>query len=145
MRCLQQSTVMSKSVMVTAALGLWGCAVLHRTQLGDVEHVPAGRGTPVSVKVSETTVDFNEIGDIAKSVGPAKNLGEASHAYTTYFQFGPRTGAPVFNEAYARAVPDLLIEKCSGGRLTDLVSIRETRAYPVIKGEIVRIEAVCVK
>jgi hypothetical protein len=136
---------MKNTVLVTAALGLWGCAVLHRTQLGDVEHVPTGRGTPVSVKVSETTVDFNEVGDIAKSVGPAKNLGEASHAYTTYFQFGPRTGAPVFNEAYARGVPDMLIEKCSGGRLTDLVSIRETRAYSVIKGEIVRIEAVCVK
>ena len=136
---------MKNTFMVTVALGFWGCAVLHRTQLGDVEHVPAGRGTPVSVKVSETTVDFNEIGDNAKSVGPSKNLGEASHAYTTYFQFGPRTGAPVFNEAYARAVPDMLIEKCSGGHLTDLISIRETRAYPVIKGEIVRIEAVCVK
>lgn len=138
-------------IMGLSAIAFGGCAVLHKTQLGDIEPVPAGKGTPVSVKVSETTVDFRELGAIAiiagKSAhsGALSDVGRALSAYTTLFQFGPRTGTPVFNELYARAVPDLLVEKCPHGRLTNIISIRETRAYPVVKGEIIRIDALCVR
>ncbi|MCX6111384.1 MAG: hypothetical protein NTZ90_17450 [Proteobacteria bacterium] len=137
--------------MGLSAIALGGCAVLHKIQLSDVEPVPAGKGTPISVKVSETTVDFRELGAIANIAGKSAHsgalsgVGRALGAYTTLFQFGPRTGTPVFNEFYARAVPDLLVEKCPHGRLTNIISIRETRSYPVVKGEIIRIDALCVR
>jgi hypothetical protein len=136
-----------------ASIVLWaaavGCAALHRTQLADVE--PAGKGHHVSVKVSETTLDFAEMARLAKLAGSlmksgvASRAGEGLDAYTTYFQFGPRTGTPVFNEAYARFVPELLREKCPKGRLVNILSTRETREYPVVKGEIVRIDADCLR
>lgn len=128
---------------------LHGCAVLHRAQLGDVDGRSGKKGSPISIKVSETTVDFGEAARIAHNLGGSKSgasaLGDVASTYESYFQYGPRTGTPVFNELYARSVPNELAEKCPGGRITDMISIRETRAYPVVKGEIVRVDAVCIK
>lgn len=128
---------------------LQSCAVLHKAQLGDIDGRSGKKGTPISVKVSETTVDFGEAARIAHNIGGSKSgasaLGDAASTYEAYFQYGPRTGTPVFNELYARSVPNELAEKCPGGHITDMISIRETRAYPVVKGEIVRVDAVCIK
>lgn len=126
-----------------------GCAALYKVQLSDVEFAPRGR--PVSVKVSETTVDFGEAARIAGRLGRSSgskglgNLGKGAEAYETLFQFGPRTGAPVFNEFYAREIPDRLASECKGGYLTNVTSIRESREYPVVKGQIVRVDATCVQ
>lgn len=124
-----------------------GCAVLYKVQLSDVD--ASGPGKPISIKVSETTVDFNEIGSIAKGIGrnagskSARNLGDAAEVYQTLFQFGPRTGAPVYNEFYARDIPERLAAECKSGYLTNVISVRESREYPVVKGQIVRIDATC--
>jgi hypothetical protein len=124
-----------------------GCAALYRTQLSDVE--PPNRAKHISVKVSETTLDFKEMASLAKLGGrafhspAATNVGRGLQAYTTLFQLGPWTGAPVFNELYARYIPELLREKCPKGRVANIISIRESREYPVVKGQIVRIEADC--
>jgi hypothetical protein len=136
----------------TALACLWissGCAVLHKVQLSDVD--AGGRGQPISVKVSETTVDFGEAGRLAKGLGKSagsrglQGAGRAAGTYETLFQFGPRTGAPVFNELYARDIPEQLAAQCKTGYLTNVTSIRESREYPVIKGEIIRIDAFCVQ
>lgn len=124
-----------------------GCAVLHKVQLSDID--ASGKGQPISIKVSEDTVDFGELGAIAKGVGRnfkskgAREVGGVFEAYTLFFQFGPRTGTPVFNELYARQVPEALAAACKKGYLSNVLSIRETRSYPVVKGEIVRIDALC--
>lgn len=145
--------VNARTIRFVLGLALAGllpaCAVLHKAQLGDVDGRSPRPGTHISVKVSENTVDFGEAANIAHNLGGKKSganaLGDAMATYETYFQYGPRTGAPVFNEVYARTVPDQLAEKCPGGHVVNLISIRETRAYPVIKGEIVRVDADCVK
>ncbi len=126
-----------------------GCAVLYKVQLSDIENTP--RGKPVSVKVSEMTVDFGEASRLAKELGRSSgskgmgSLGNAASNYEALFQFGPRTGAPVFNEFYAREVPERLAAECKAGYLTNVTSIRESRDYPVIKGQIVRVDATCVQ
>ncbi|HET9237587.1 MAG TPA: hypothetical protein VFO10_10070 [Oligoflexus sp.] len=126
-----------------------GCAVLYKVQLSDMEYAP--RGKPVSVKVSEMTVDFGEAARVAGKLGAAagsrglQNIGSAAEYYETYFQFGPRTGTPVFNEFYARDVPERLAAECKGGYLTNVTSIRESREYSFVKGQIVRVDATCVQ
>lgn len=126
-----------------------GCAVLYKVQLSDMEQAP--RGKPISVKVSEMTVDFGEAAQVAGRLGSAagskgmQSLGRAGSAYETYFQFGPRTGAPVFNEFYAREIPERLTAECKSGYLTNIMSIRESRDYSFIKGQIVRVDATCVQ
>ncbi|RZA21495.1 MAG: hypothetical protein EOP10_16700 [Proteobacteria bacterium] len=126
-------------------LSLQSCAVLHRVQLSDVENTKGGE--PLSIKASETTVDFREAGSILKAIGKSKSgaqgAGDLADTYAALFQYGPRTGTPVFNDEYARNLAQELFEKCKGGHLSNIISVRETRSYPVIKGEIVRIDAIC--
>ncbi|MBM4251712.1 MAG: hypothetical protein FJ146_07055 [Deltaproteobacteria bacterium] len=147
LQIIKQATILG--LVIPLSFVLHGCAVLHKAQLGDIDGRSSKNGTPISIKVSETTVDFGEAARIARNLGGSKSganvLGNAASTYESYFQYGPRTGTPVFNELYARSVPNELAEKCPGGRITDMISIRETRAYPVVKGEIVRVDAVCIK
>jgi hypothetical protein len=135
-------------VLATIFLSL-GCAVMHKVQLGDVEAAGSHRTTPISIKVSETTVNLREIAGIAKAVGAANKsrglsgAGRAVEAYTALFQMGPKTGTPVYNEFYAHEIAQMLQQQCPHGRVQNIISLRETRAYPIVKGEIVRIDGEC--
>ncbi len=126
------------------------CAALFKVQLSDVDARTAN-ARPISVKVSETTVDLREAAGLAKDIGKfsgAKNLGKAGNAldtYVTLFQWGPRTGAPVYNEFYARAITESLADLCKTGYLSNITSVREARQYPIVKGEIVRVDASCIQ
>ncbi len=125
-----------------------GCAVLHKVQLSDIES-GSKKARLVSVKVSENTVDLREISQLAQGLGreagskALNQAGDGLELFTVLFQWGPRTGAPVYNEFYAREVPERLLAECKTGYLSNITSIRETRSYPVVKGEIIRIDASC--
>ena len=142
-------SVRRRLVLLVASFHLTGCAALYRVQLGDVDG--RRRGEPISIKVDDTTIDFREAGKILKAVGRANHargvsgLGNSMSAYTTFFQFGPRTGTPTFSDTYARNVAESLQAACKGGYVTDVISVREARDYPVVKGEIVRVDARCVR
>jgi len=127
------------------------CAVLHRVQFSDMNKISGGKKTPISIKASETTIDLLEVGTASKSLGKAlgnkgaQQAGSAFELVSFFLQFGPKTGTPVFNDRYARDIPEKLSQTCSGGTLTEIVSVRETRSYPVVKGEIVRVDGICVR
>jgi hypothetical protein len=59
------------------------------------------------------------------------------------FQMGPQTGNPVYSKDYARNLMQLIYEKCPSGKVTGLTSVRESRKYPVISGEIVKVTGFC--
>jgi hypothetical protein len=126
------------------------CAALYKVQLSDVD-ADSGHSRPLSVKVSETTVDLREVAGVAKNLGKAtaaKGLGRAGSALDTYlmfFQWGPRTGTVVYNEFYALGVPESLAELCKDGYLSNITSVREAKDYPIVKGEIVRVDASCIQ
>ncbi|MBF0441316.1 MAG: hypothetical protein HQK54_05375 [Oligoflexales bacterium] len=132
---------------VFLVLNLTSCAALFKVQLSDVE---SAKARPVSIKVSETTVNLREISAIMKGVGKGvgsksmEGAGKAVEYYTMFMQWGPKTGTPVYNEGYVRDMADRLSAECKSGRLTNITSIREAREYPVVKGEIVRIDGYCV-
>lgn len=140
----------SFAMVLSFGTSIQSCAVLYKVQLGDMDS-GQGKRTPVCVKVSETTVDFREAADISKRVGAANNskalkgAGDAAEMYTMLFQYGPRTGTPVYTETFAREVPERIFAECKNGYLTEIVSVRESRDYPVIKGQIVRVDATCVQ
>jgi hypothetical protein len=60
-----------------------------------------------------------------------------------YFQMGPHTGAGVYSIAYLESLHKTLQDQCPNGSLTGITGIRETRKYPVISGEIIKIKAFC--
>lgn len=123
-----------------------GCAHLHHVQLGDIDST-SGPGEPFEVKVSETGVDLHDIKTaqqiFLKDNKAAERFGNAA-ALVGLIQMGPRTGNPVYVEKYAEGILKAVERQCPSGRITGLTSIRETRKYPVISGEIVKVKGLCV-
>lgn len=135
-----------RPALAAAALSMAGCAVLHHAQVGDIDNRKGIAYRPFELKVSETGINLNEAGDIAKSLSRSKQANkdiDDTLAFIGLFQMGPRTGNPVFNESYAKNIVNDLYRECPSGRITNLVSIREMRKYPVISGEIVKITGSC--
>ena len=139
---------MFKKIILLSLLGVFvnGCAILHRVQLSDIDNTPGMVKVPIEVKVSETGVDVKQIEDIARATKSSggEQTGDLAQMIQ-YFQMGPRTGAPVYTESYAQKVVYQLHTQCPSGRITGLSSIRETRDYSVIKGEIVKITGFCLR
>jgi hypothetical protein len=137
---------MTQIKMAMMALLLCSCAQLHHVQLGEIIDRPDFVQKPFDIKVSETGVNIQEAKGIAKALlNNAKDRGAADQiaGVLGLFQMGPRTGNPVFVKDYAANVAQLIYEKCPSGQVTGLMSVRESRKYPVISGEIVKITGYC--
>jgi hypothetical protein len=124
-----------------------GCAQLHHVQLSDISNrTNSSSSKEIDIKLSETGVNLQEIADIAKAFSrsdkSSQQIQEVQNIIAL-FQMGPVTGNPVYIENYWRGVPQMLEAECPSGRITGVTSIRETRKYPVVSGEIVRIKATC--
>lgn len=125
-----------------------GCAVLHHIQIGEIDNRKQFVQVPIEVLVSEMGFDMGEAKNLSQSIlsnQKAKNDAAAIADTIALFQIGPRTGAPIYNEKYAEKIIYHLHTKCPQGQITEVQSIRETREYPVIKGEIVKIVAQCLR
>lgn len=137
-----------RSAAILIPFGLVSCAQLHHAQLGDIDGRATARNeTPFDIKVSETGISTYEAGEIAKGLARTAAQSSAVRDATgvlELFQMGPRTGNPVWNAQYAENIIDLIREKCPNGHVTNLVSIRETRKYPVVSGEIVKVTGLCI-
>ena len=123
-----------------------GCAQLHQVQIGEI-HGDEGDLAPFEFKVSEMGLDIHGASAVTRSVMPR---GDASKAVSSIeniiamIQFGPKTGNAVYSDTYADTLALQLRTKCPSGKMTGLVSIRESRKYPVISGEIVKIKGYCI-
>ncbi len=122
-----------------------GCASLHHIQVGEIDDDPDYVLRPLEIKINETGVNIQEAGKIAKVLAKnsAGRAADQAASIIGLFQMGPRTGNPVYTDDYARDILQIIYEKCPSGRLTGLMSIRETRKYPVISGEIIKIKGYC--
>ena len=133
---------------LTCLMSLAACAQLHHVQLGDVDARPGFFATPFDIKVSETGVNLGEAVRIQRSVlahSQSANAAGNVAAIVSLFQTGPRTGDPVYVRDYAERLIYAIFEMCPNGHVSDLSSIRETRKYSVISGEIVRVKGVCLR
>ena len=127
--------------VLAAALSLSSCAHLHHAQLGQIDNRSDMVGIPFEIKLSEMGVSTEEAGHIARALG-AKGANEAA-ALIGLFQMGPRTGNLVYDEHYAENLIYQIYKECPSGQVTDLMSVRETRKYPVISGEIIKVTGTC--
>ncbi len=117
--------------------------MVHHVQFGDIDNTKGYKQVPFDVKVSETGVSLDD----ARSIARALNGADADQAmqYLQMFQQGPRTGNPVYVKDYSSDLLVSIEKQCKSGRITGLQSVRETRKYPVISGEIVRVSGICLK
>lgn len=127
-------------------LFLSSCAVLHRTQLSDIHSEAVLKSKKFEILLSETGINLQEATDIAKSLTNHQKTSKDMKALNdaiAMFQMGPRTGNMVFNDTYPDAIVPTLLQKCPSGRISGLLSVRETNKYPVVSGEIVKVVGYC--
>ncbi|MBX3021993.1 MAG: hypothetical protein KF799_09980 [Bdellovibrionales bacterium] len=136
---------MTRYVFVLLGMIVAGCAQLHHVQMGDVYSPDGYVKQPFDIKVSETGVNLQEIGAASKALlnKQAGERMERAAALVGLFQMGPRTGNPVYVTGYTDGLVRAIYEKCPSGNVSGLMSVRETRKYPVVSGEIVKITGYC--
>jgi len=125
-----------------------GCAVLHATQLGEIDSNAVVNGARFEIKVSEMGLNTDEAVAIAETIAEFSGKGEEVSTIgdiIALFQMGPKTGNPVFRDNYSDKIATLLAQECPSGNISGLVSIRESANYPVVSGEIVRLTGYCFK
>lgn len=120
---------------------------MHSVQIGEIESSPDWVSTPFEVKVSEFGIDLNDVKSSGRILMDKNSSDRANDALSIIqsFQMGPRTGAGVYSIRYVDHLENKVREQCPSGRITGLMSIRETAEYPVIKGEIIKIKGFCLK
>ena len=132
------------ALSILSSLLFSGCAVIHHVQVGQINNLSSESQVPFEVMVSETGVSTEEIGRIAKATNSRAGNDAGNVAQIVgLFQMGPRTGNTVYNENYAERLIYEIYQRCPSGRISSLLSIRETRKYPVISGEIVKVTGFC--
>lgn len=136
---------MNWKIYLPLFLLLSSCAQLHHVQVGEIVSHPEYIHKPFEIKVSETGINLGEAKDISKVFLNKDRQKDADDiaSFIAMFQMGPRTGNPVYVKDYAKNLIQLIYEKCPSGKVTGLMSIRETRKYPVISGEIVKVTGYC--
>jgi len=123
-----------------------GCARLDHVQIGSIDQ-SQGELVPVSVRLSETGFDATAaagIGRIASRGKTAENFKQLRDILAL-INMGPRTGNPVFDDAYAQRLQEYLLVECPSGRLTGIRAIREAKTAGPVSGEIVGVDAYCIR
>jgi len=135
-----------KNILGLSLLMLGGCSQLHHVHIGEIDQ-SQGTLTPFTLKVNELGFDAAKaakIGaDVAKSASTSEDL-ELVAFILAISNFGPKTGNPVYNDAYADQVLAEVIKVCPSKRLTGLTSVREATNAGPVSGEVVRINGYCI-
>ncbi|MGB0638119.1 MAG: hypothetical protein ACPGTU_02230 [Myxococcota bacterium] len=130
---------------------LTGCAVMHSVQLGEIDSNIVLEGKRFEINVSQLGLDVEQAASIAEAVAvvaASPETGEAiglAQDIGALFQWGPKTGAPVFRDDYSDGIIDLIRLECPSGQISGLRSVRESVDYSVIAGEVVKIVGYCGK
>lgn len=146
------SFLMRVLVIFSVAL-LLQCAFPHRYTIGDIDNTSSKR-KHFQIMVSELGYNFEEGLTIAQGALYASN-SEANMESIRDIEYvktaialstmGPVTGRKVFNGKYADELTNIIYQHCKSGKIVNLQNIRESAKYPVVSGEIVRIEGDCLE
>ena len=145
---------MKFSSIIIFILGfLFQCSIPYRYTIGDLDNT-SSRKKSFQIIVSETGINFEEGIGVAQGGlylgNPGQNSrGNKNLAYLKILIFlstmGPTTGQKILNSNYADKLGDVIQKNCPSGRVVNLRNIREAARYPVVSGEIVRIEGDCLE
>ena len=136
------------------AVGLsTGCAALHSVQLGEIDSQTVMQGEKFVINLTEIGLDTDDaVGLVAAVTGESKHgqlhqneKVESVGEIIKLFQIGPRTGYPVFRAGYSDGLMAKIKAKCPSGRVSGLISVRESADYGIVSGEIVKLIGYCAK
>lgn len=128
------------------ALVVSGCMTVHSVQLGDVDSTVVRGGERFEIKLSAIGFNTEEIAELVKiaaSSPQAQKRVDSMEDTVAMFQQGPRTGDTVVDPRFSDRMRDELRKRCPSGRVSGLMTIRETADYPGLSGEIVKLIGYC--
>jgi hypothetical protein len=138
--------VQLKSILGLSFLLVGGCSQLHHVHIGDIDQ-SQGTLTPFTITVNELGFDAanaTKIGaGLAQSASTSDDL-ELVALILAISNFGPKTGNPVYNDAYADGLLSEVIKACPSKKITGLTSLREAINVGPVSGEVVRIKGFCI-
>lgn len=127
-------------------LFLTGCSQMHHVQIGEIDQ-SQGSLTPFSIRVNELGFDAAKTAGIAAELATNQSTSEDLEVVQLILAIsnaGPKTGNPVYNEAYADQILSNVIKACPSKKMTGLTSVREAVDAGPLSGEIVRIDGYCI-
>ncbi|ALO34600.1 hypothetical protein CMT41_07630 [Colwellia sp. MT41] len=135
-----------KSILGLSLLVVGGCSQLHHVHIGEIDQ-SQGTLTPFTIVVNELGFDAAKAVEIA--AGAAKSAATSEDLELVAFilaisNFGPKTGNPVYNDAYADKILAEVIKACPSKKITGLTSVREATNVGPVSGEVVRITGYCI-
>jgi len=133
---------MRRSLLPVILVPLLGCATLHHAQVDEID-ASHGHLTPFTLTADEIGINTENTGRAASAVSRSEKPSQVA-AIVALFQFGPKTGNPVLNDDFADGLAEEILSRCPSGRVTGLVSTRETRDYNVASQERVTIRGYCI-
>ena len=145
-----KKTIHACAVSVSLSM-MAGCAVMHSVQLGEIDSNIVLEGKRFEINVSQLGLDVEQAASIAEAVAVVAGSPETAEAVSAaqdigaLFQWGPKTGAPVFRDDYSDGIIDLIRQECPSGQISGLMSVRESVDYSVITGEVVKLVGYCGK
>jgi hypothetical protein len=130
-------------------LGGSGCAVMHRSAIGEVLPEKGGASDRIELGVSDIGVDrenlSKDVASIAKNSGNSslQGFGQMVEFVTWATTQSPRIGNPTTTDTWADDLVMELKRHCPNGRISGIQTLRESAEYPYVSGEIVRVRATC--
>lgn len=121
------------------ALVLSGCMTLHRTSIGDI----SSGGSRFVIEITDIGINMENTSKAVGRVSGKKDEAETVKNIIGLFQWGPRTGNPVYNIGLWNGLAAKILEKCPKGEIHSLVSNREFRNFYYGSAEGVRITGYC--
>jgi hypothetical protein len=141
------------SCLIVVHLLYSNCAIPHRYTIGDLDATNAPK-KHFKILVSERGYNFESGITVVQagllSANQSANMEAARDLefvkiLITLSTMGPVTGRKTFNSNYANDLSDIIYQHCRSGKIINLQSIRESAVYPVVSGEIARIEGDCLE
>ncbi len=122
------------------------CAQLHTVKIGERNNSNTD-AHHFETKVNEMGINVQEATQIVKALGNGnKGVNKATKTIDDLWKmisYGPKTGNTVFDDKYADSISKSSLAACSANQTQGVVSVRESMKYPVLSGEIVKIEGIC--
>jgi len=124
---------------VSCVVTFSGCMTLHRTSIGDI----ASGGRKFEIEITDIGINLESTSKaIGRATKKSKQVGQVQNMIGL-FQWGPRTGNPVYNIGTWSKLGEKILEQCPSGNVHSLVSNREFRNFHYGSMEGVRVTGYC--
>jgi hypothetical protein len=133
------------SLSLLVALLLPGCATadLHHFTIDEID-ASHGHLVPFELRASTIGINTEEAGRRASEISGNRQYKKAANT-VELFQMGPHTGNTIYDERFADGLASQIRAYCPSGRVTGLVSERESATYDVVSDEYVTIRGFCIE